>query len=124
MILSQFVDVLFLSFCCASVLFIWLETNAFYEYVRYFNLGGTWSYKYEEYKKQNKFSQINLPAYLALSHDCFSVRLITCSICLSFWLNLFLNLFIFEIVYFPFTFVLSLSVYYLLTIMKNKLENA
>ena len=121
MIISQFVEVLFLSFCCASILLIWLETNAVYEYIEYFNLGGFFICKYNNYKKQNKFSELNFPAFLLLNYNSFFVRLINCSVCLSFWINLLLNLIVFEITYFPFTFILSLFIYYLLVTFKNKI---
>jgi hypothetical protein len=121
MIISQFVDVIFLSFCCSSVLLIWFETNAVYEYLNYFNLGGRLLYKYNKYKEENKFSELNLPSYLLLNYNCFSVRLITCSICLCFWLSLIPILLFFEIALLPFVFVTSLFIYYSVTLLKNKI---
>lgn len=121
MIISQFVDVIFLSFCCSSVLLIWLETNAIYEYLNYFNLGGRLLYGYNKYREDNKFSELNFPCYLLLNHNCFFVRLITCSICLAFWLSLIPVILFFEIVLLPFVFMISLWIYYSVTLLKNKI---
>lgn len=53
MIISQLVEILFVSFAVSSFLVIWLNTNAFYEYSKYFNLFGYLTIGYEKRLKKS-----------------------------------------------------------------------
>ena len=121
MIISQFVDVIFLSFCCSSILLIWFETNAVYEYLNYFNLGGRLLYSYNKYREDNKFSELNLPSYLLLNYNCFSVRFYNVLYLFMFLVESYSCFTFFEIVLLPFVFVTSLFIYYSVTLLKNKI---
>tara|TARA_R110000824_G_scaffold88360_16_gene217312 strand:+ start:2383 stop:2751 length:369 start_codon:yes stop_codon:yes gene_type:complete len=121
MIHLELVEILFLSFSCSIFLFLWLETNGFYEYISYFNLGGKLLCDYREYMKK-EYATLNFVMYLLLNHNCFFTRLICCSICLGFWINLAANLMFFKWQNFPFSFVLSLVIYYILVILKKGVE--
>jgi hypothetical protein len=114
-------SIIFLSVACSAFLFIWLETNGLYEYLRYFNLGGRFIGSYNEYKKKDYATLLFIP-YLLVNHNCFFTRLICCSICLSFWINLIINLCFFYVHNFPFTFTLSLLFYYILVLLKRQTE--
>lgn len=111
-------SILFLSFACSSLLFVWFETNAIYEYLNYFNLGGKFLYNYKEYQKKDFATLLFIP-YLLVNYNSFFTRLICCVICLSFWINLIVNLYYFSAYNFPFTFVFSLLFYYILILFKK-----
>ena len=122
MIYLDWNNILFLSFACSSFLFIWFETNATYEYLNYFNIGGKYLHGYNEYKEKS-FATLLFVPYLLVNYNCFFTRLICCVICINFWINLLINLFYFSVYNFAFTFVFSLLLYYILTFCKKILEN-
>ena len=122
MILSQLVEILFVSFAVSSFLVIWLNTNAFYEYSKYFNLFGYLTIGYEKRLKKSH-TNVTFINYLLIDHNSFFVRLICCSVCLSVLLNVIINLLFFSLQNIFFSFILSLIIYYHLTLQKNKLEN-
>ena len=122
MIISQLVEVLFVSFGCATILIIWFNTNAFYEYCKYFGVFGFLVHGYEK-KLEKAYSSLTFVDYLLTDYNSFFIRLICCSICANMWLNFLINLMFFSLQNAFFTFILSLFVYYHLTIQKNKLEN-
>ena len=121
MIHLELVDILFLGFSCSVFLFLWLETNALYEYLNYFNIGGRFLHGYNEYRKKDYASLLFIP-YLLVNHNCFFTKLICCSICLGFWINLIANATLFNLYNLPFSFVLSLLTYYILVIFKKQVE--
>lgn len=121
MIHLELVDILFLSFSCSVFLFLWLETNALYEYLNYFNIGGRFLHGYNKYREKDYSSLLFIP-YLLVNHNCFFTKLICCSICLGFWINLIANATLFNLYNFPFSFVLSLLTYYILVIFKKQVE--
>jgi len=122
MILLDWDSIVFLSFSCSSFLFIWLNTNAVYEYLNFVNLGGRYLHGYNEYRKKNYASLLFIP-YLLVNHNCFFTKLIGCSICLGFWVNIIFNLSFFSVYNMPVSFILSLLIYYILNLFKIKLEN-
>ena len=121
MIHLELVDILFLGFSCSVFLFLWLETNALYEYLNYFNIGGRFLHGYNKYREKDYASLLFVP-YLLVNHNCFFTKLICCSICLGFWINLIANATLFNLYNFPFSFVLSLLTYYILVIFKKQVE--
>tara|TARA_Y100000361_G_scaffold140159_1_gene143959 strand:- start:573 stop:941 length:369 start_codon:yes stop_codon:yes gene_type:complete len=121
MIHLELVDILFLGFSCSVFLFLWLETNALYEYLNYFNIGGRFLHGYNKYREKDYSSLLFIP-YLLVNHNCFFTKLICCSICLGFWINLIANATLFNLYNFPFSFVLSLLTYYILVIFKKQVE--
>jgi hypothetical protein len=114
-------SIAFLSFACSAFLLMWLDTNGLYEYLKYFNVGGRFLCGYNQYKK-NSYATLLFVPYLLVNHNCFFTRLICCSICLSFWINLIINLCFFSLYNFPFTFVFSLLSYYTLVLFKRETE--
>ena len=87
------IDGLYLAFLISMILFLWNHTDFFVEYCHFF---GLWSLfkicDYEKYKVESSTGlggnpDISYLEYLALEHSSFFVRLITCPICLSVWLN-------------------------------------
>lgn len=69
----------FISYIC----FIWLDTNAFYEYILKHKLFNKWSV-IKEYK--NNAADISFALFLRSRED-FVPKLLSCSICTTFWLS-------------------------------------
>lgn len=75
----------------ASVLLIWFKSEAFVEYSKLFRVGNLFFVPlYEE--ENSKDPALGYLDYLAIRHDCFFVKLITCPLCLGFWLSLFITI--------------------------------
>lgn len=94
------------------ILLVWFKTEAIVEYGELFHLGQF--LKTKEFKQKKSMSEIPLtyPMFLQMSYDYFLIRLITCPICLSFWVSLFITIpFISLITLFPFICIISLMLY-------------
>jgi hypothetical protein len=83
-------ETIFISSVVALVLIIWFHTEAFLEYAGL--IGGSRFFHIDDFRKEQ--AKIEYPAphmdfiqYLLNYRDSFFVRLITCPICLSFWLT-------------------------------------
>jgi hypothetical protein len=100
------------SLLACTVLIIWFETNAFYEYCRALGLGRFFKgYKnfIEEMAPSTTFVE-----YLMIKHDCFFIRLISCPICLGVWVNIIIVSAYLDYRIFFINFYLSLVSYFLL----------
>ena len=132
----EIIDNLYLAFLVSFALFAWSETDFFVEYCKLFGIWDLFKIKnYEDHKESGGDSEealgfgasVSLEAvdisyldYLLLKHDSFFIRLITCPICLGFWLNIF-TLFIsknFES--FVINIWLSLFLYFIIKIAMKK----
>jgi hypothetical protein len=80
------VNDLFLISYVLVILYVWFYTEAIPEWFELFKIN---IFKYNEYQIQ-KQSMPNLSYcdYLLFKHNCFFVRLITCQICLTTWINI------------------------------------
>lgn len=81
-------DVFVLSAICGYFLLVWLNTDAFFEYLDLFKLA--LGKKFSEYKtlKLSGYPE-NYAGFLREYYaDKFIVRLVTCPVCVSFWLGL------------------------------------
>ena len=94
----------------ASILIIWLKTEAFVEYAELFGFGFTFSLPDYYQQKENDPSLTYLD-YLAINHDCFFTRLIICPYCLAFWFSLLASLSYGKITFLPLFYIGSLSTY-------------
>ncbi len=74
-------NVFLATFAISFLLIIWFETHAFVEYARL--LG----FKLGSFETSEQMG-LDFPAHLALKHDSFYVRLITCPICVCVWLSI------------------------------------
>ena len=69
----------------ALVLLVWFRTDAWLEYCRLLQLDFI-SFYSDFLEKQASDISLTYHIYLRRYHNCFFVRLITCPICLAFWL--------------------------------------
>lgn len=90
---------------------VWYNSTAIVEYGRICRLKCLKIDKFDEAYK-NDF-ELTYLLYLRRYHDCFFVRLITCPICLGFWLSLIGCLFGDGLVDLPFIYLISLYLYYI-----------
>ena len=76
------------SFLTCVIVYLWTRTDAFYEYVKFFNLG--FSSSFEDYSKFKAKTPVpmNFIDFLVGRNPSFLMKLISCPICLSIYLNL------------------------------------
>tara|TARA_Y100000310_G_C20678233_1_gene814328 strand:+ start:1113 stop:1466 length:354 start_codon:yes stop_codon:yes gene_type:complete len=115
-----YIDYINHCFFIAFVLVIWLKTEAFVEYGRIFGLS-----KLLEIEKFDNRSvhELTYPSFLLVNHDNFLTRLISCPICLGFWLNVSVCLFFKDFSFFFVKVLLSILIYLLISVIIKK-ENA
>lgn len=80
-------NLIFISAAIGYLTFIWLKTNALYDYTSWV-LKKTKIFKeYEDFINQKQMI-MSLPDYFILKKTSFLFKLITCPICCSFWLSI------------------------------------
>ena len=93
------------------ILVLWLKTEVWYEYTKLIGLKRLSLEEQYEQEKQNDIT-IDYIKFLRKNwHDKFIVRLITCPICLSYWLSFLVCFLSLNILYFPVVFIGSLILY-------------
>ena len=104
------IETLLISSSIALVLLVWFHTEAFVEYATLFS--GNVFFHIDHYKhKQKKDPALDWITYLQMNHDSFFVRLITCQMCLSFWLTLAVCVFTHNLILLPICYILGLIIY-------------
>ena len=84
-------EIIFISCTVALILLIWFHTEAFIEYATL--IGGEKFFHIESYKDSQKTkAALTYHGHLLERHNSFFIKLITCEICLSFWLTLAMTL--------------------------------
>ena len=80
------------------LLLVWLKTNAFVEYMQLFRLSRF--LKVSEYLQiqENGYGGVFADFLQEYYHDYFIVRLLSCPICVSFWLGILTSLYTGEII--------------------------
>lgn len=114
------IDVINNSCLVALILLVWFETDAFLEYMKIFYLNKL--FKINEYEKrvnENLEEDITYPDFLASDYNNFFTRLMSCPICLGFWVSLSVSFYL-NIEVFPVINILSMLLYFLIKkIMKE-----
>lgn len=102
------------------ILVIWFNTNAFVEYCYILNIEKLT--KAEEFTNFNIDNNISLhyTGFLQLNYDNFFTRLISCPICLCFWLNIFYLLKHQDLLTVASSFCLSLFLFYGFSLIYKK----
>jgi len=77
------------SLSLAFIIFVWLRTNGFVDVLGWLLKRGNIFYV-RDFVSQGDLviSQLRYPLWLYTSHPNFLTRLLSCPLCLSFWLNL------------------------------------
>jgi hypothetical protein len=112
-------DILF-SFFNAFWLFIWFNTEAFLEYIKYLPKIRD-LFKIKEFKEyQLKAGVLTYPTYLQVYYNNFLTRLISCPYCLLFWINLSTIGLLMNVYFFFVNYVISVVIYYILRKITNE----
>jgi hypothetical protein len=114
-------DLILASSLSAFGLFIWFKTDFLYEYIKLFKLNKL--KLIQEYEAFIKITQLNFSEFLGFKNSFF-FKLISCPLCLNFWVNLSLVLFFkFPLYYIGLLYILSITEYMILSIVLFKYEN-
>ena len=109
----EMIDIFNGSCLAALILLIWFETEALLEYAKVFRLNKL--FKINEYEKclnENLEDDVSYPDFLASEYNNFFTRLISCPICLGFWVTLCVAFYL-NIELFPVINILSMLLYFL-----------
>lgn len=84
-------EILIYSCFISILLLVFFKTNAAIEYTKLLKLD--FLSKYKDYElKYEEDAALTYIFYLRKYHNCFFVRLITCPICVSIWIGLFISI--------------------------------
>ena len=106
----------------ALVLYVWLETDAFVEYVKLLRLhrSAPFSFlkvnEYEEYMSKNLEEDTTYPDFLSYECGNFLTTLVSCPICISVWLSIFSSFYL-SFALFPVINIISIALFLLLKIL-------
>jgi len=106
----------------ALVLFVWLETDAFVEYVKLLRLNRLASFgflrvdEYEDYVSKNLEEEVTYPDFLSSNYNNFFTSLISCPICISVWLSVFCSFYL-SFALFPVINITSIVLFLLIKIL-------
>jgi hypothetical protein len=119
------IDFLTITCAIALLLFVWLETDAFVEYVKLFKLNNLASFnflranEYEYYMSKNLEEEITYPDFLSSNYNNFFTSLISCPICVSVWLSIFCSFYL-SFTLFPVINIISITLFLLIKILFKK----
>ena len=119
------IDLLSASSISTMCLYIWFNTDAFFEYIKVLDNFASLVTKENselitEFEKQRELSpSITFAQFLGMKFDNFTGRLISCPVCLGFWINLLTVLLFYSIEAFAPSFLLSLVMYFNLIKLTN-----
>lgn len=115
---NNLIDLLKFCFVHVFICIILFDTNAIYEYIKYvsplrklFKIND-----YIEYNKLTETSDLYIN-YIASTYSNFFIKLITCPLCLGFWINLVISLVFFNILDFFVLYCLSVMIYSLFKVL-------
>jgi len=107
-------ELFFISSVVVLILLTWFQSEAFVEYAELAS-GGKFFHTIDYKEKQKSKATLTYQGYLLQNHSSFFIRLITCPLCLSFWLTLITTLAVTgSLWFFPLCNILSLIVYFLM----------
>jgi len=101
----------------AMILVVWLKTDALVEWASVFGLSkilkkdAFYRFKMEQLLGPIPSGDITYPTFLKLKYDCLLTRLLSCPMCLSFWLSIAGCVGISSLLAIPLVYILSLLIY-------------
>ncbi len=110
-------------FLISILTYYFLNTNVVYEYIKYIpkfinkNFIKNIFYGKLMIKSFEVSGEDNYILYLNSVYNNFITKLISCPICIGFWMSLISSIYIGNILYFPFIAYLSLIFYFVLNIL-------
>ena len=104
-------EIVNLALLVAIILIVWFQSNAFVEYVKLFRLDWVfWIPLYEQQKEDDLL--LTYTQFIKKNWDNFFTRLITCPLCFSMWVCLFISLIANVVFWWPSMVIIALVVYY------------
>jgi len=104
----------------ALFLFLWFETNGPLLWLKLLRLDKFLPY-YTEYKNiVDGGGKIGYLTFLSNIDKSFLIQLLSCSVCLSVWISLFISFISDSLRYFPVINITGLVVYFLIKILQSK----
>lgn len=100
---------LIIALSIAYLIYLWLDTDVFIEYIYLFKLDSFNFLYIKDYlnytlkASSQNYKIYSYPVFLAINHHSFWTRLLSCPICLSFWLSVIISFF------FQFYLILAIS---------------
>ena len=113
----------FYLFCLATyvtmLLLLWLETNVIYQYFNFKPFRKL--FKFEDYEDwmETIEEEISYTKYLSMTSNNFFIKLITCPMCLSFWLIILIGFLFNVLIYIPALYIISLVLFFFIRRYKN-----
>ena len=101
---------IFLISVVAMVLIIWFRTEAFVEYCHLLGLDSLCDYRGYNDEKKNDV-RLTYHDYLLRFHHGFLTRLLTCPICMSMWITIFMCVITLSALHIPVVMVGGLTIY-------------
>ena len=109
------IEALYQSFFICFILNVWFNTNAFVEYCKYLNFGWLVFYITDYEKRKELAPSLTYVSYLRTTFpESFFIKLITCPVCISFWINVLCSIGVSNWSIFFVNCWLSLALYYML----------
>lgn len=108
---------IYLVFLIAIVLLVWLKTDALIEWGCKFGLSKIlkedefYKFKLEQLLGPVPSYNISYPTFLKTKYNSFFTRLVSCPMCLSFWLSVIGCIVISDLIAIPIVYILSLVLY-------------
>lgn len=112
-------DILY-AFPIIFCLIIWFNTEAFVEYFRYIPILNKKFYIKMYLATKDKMIDLKYLDFIVMEKNCFFTRLISCPLCLNTWLNIFCLPFYSKFIYFFINFIISITAYYAIILLKKK----
>jgi hypothetical protein len=93
------------------ILILWFKTEVWYEYTKIFRLGFLSKEKIYEEEKMDDVTMTYIKFLRKRYGRQFLIRMITCPICVCFWLAVFFGLYSGYLLVIPILFIGSLTIY-------------
>ena len=101
------------------ILLVWFQTEAFYEYCRLFRFKKL--FKIEDYSNVSEISGgSSYIEFLNINHDSFFTRLISCPVCLGFWLNVIYSFSFYDFSFFFVKMWFTFLLYFVIVLLMKK----
>jgi hypothetical protein len=107
----------------AFFLIVWFDTDAFFEYIKTLRLhkygNGIWQIpEYEDCIKNDP--DLSYVEFLNVKHNNFFTRLLSCPLCLGFWVHIFISIVLGSFELFFVSLLLGYVVYFKFSKLLNK----
>lgn len=87
--IHNYLQVIFYSILIGYSSFIWLNTNALYEYTKYILKPTKLYFNYESFLTEKNLV-LSVSQYIKMTRTNFAAKILTCPLCLTFWCSVLL----------------------------------